>query len=269
MIRLENVSVSILHLEAFVPTAKEMMKKNHIITVKDLMDHMDKLSPKEQQEVNYLLTRCNRILNLSNKHQKEPIIYQAKNYQDPSLSYVDELNKGRIFITDSPASEEIRTRYKEIKDKKISSIKRELSLCTARGDNLLIRNCYGLGQIGAENVVFLVDMYTEQIERQAALTSDREINLFEYQKVEKEQLVREEYEKIVDFFVESQEKFIWGELSPFQAQRLLSSVNKKGVANQRTRNKLTDIIVGYTTLEELEEVTHNNYESLKRFVKTR
>ena len=73
----------------------------------------------------------------------------------------------------------------------------------------------------------------------------------------------------VDFFVESQEEYIWGELSQFQAQKLFSSVDKKGVANQRTRNRLTDIIAGYTTLEELEKLSHNDFEPLKRFVKKR
>ena len=58
-------------------------------------------------------------------------------------------------------------------------------------------------------------------------------------------------------------------MSKTQAKKLLSSVNGKGVANQRIKNRLVTILVNYTTLEEVEEITHNNYDSLKRFVKKR
>ena len=269
MVRLEDVSIKCLHMDIIAPTTKDFIKEFNIVTVKDLLDNKDKLSPIEQSEVDYILKRFNRIFDLANENQKEPVIYHSKNYTDSSLRYVDEFNKGIILITDSPAIDEIRTRYYGIKNKTIATIKRELSLCTPRGDNYLVRNCYGLSQTGAENVVFLVDMYTEQVERQAALTSDRTINLFTYQNEEKEQLARDNYAKIVDYFVEGKEEYIWGKMSKTQAKKLLSSVNGKGVANQRIKNRLVTILVNYTTLEEVEEITHNNYDSLKRFVKKR
>ena len=269
MLRLEDISIESLHTENFAPATHKFIKNHNIKTVKGLVDNKDKLSPSEWAEIQYLFRNLEKTIQIANKHQKTATIYHPKRYTDQTLNYVDELNKGNILLIDNPIIDNPKLRYIPIKSKSLTAIKRELSLCTARGDNLLTRNCYKLGKKGAENVLLLTDFYTDQVERQAALTSNRAINLFTYQKEEKEQLIKELYPIIVEYLIENGEDFIWGSMTKQQVNRLLSSINNNGVLDIRVANRLIDSLVNYSTLPELEEISHNNYDSLKRFIKVK
>ena len=115
-------------------------------------------------------------------------------------------------------------------------------------------------------ILTALDMYSEQVARQAKLTDLRDINLFTYQQKEKEEIVKELYDKMMKYLLGTVSEFVWGELSDMQKQLYLLSIANKTKKGQRIRRTMISIISNYTTLPELEGASED-FKVLKRFIK--
>lgn len=118
----------------------------------------------------------------------------------------------------------------------------------------------------APRILTALDMYSEQVARQAKLTDLRDINLFTYQQKEKEEIVKELYDKMMEYLLNTVSEFVWGELSEAQKQLYSLSIANKTKKGQRIRHKMISIISNYTTLPELEGASED-FKVLKRFIK--
>ena len=269
MLKPENITVDVLFAKFHAEDLYHYMKDHRIITIQDLIDEMEKHSVPDQHYAKREIETLNKKIHKFNWDGKKEQVYKIKEYSDPSLKEVDEKNLGKVLMIEYPSTA-FTAKYAEVKRWKISDIKQNLVLCYGTGMNALTRNCHNLSPKCADNVAEKVDMYTEQVERQAKLTDDRSGNLFLFQKEEKEKLAREKYAEIIAFFLHLDEDFVWGDLTEGQKRAFLSSVINGTEKDFLIRDKLIRYISDYTTLEELERVAyHHDYNVLKRFVKKR
>ena len=126
---------------------------------------------------------------------------------------------------------------------------------------------YYIGANIAPTVINALDMFTDQVERQAQLCDLRVDNIFTYQQEEKLNLVDQLYEHIVARLIYKTKELAWGELSDAQKRMYISSIVNNQQRDKIIREKIQMYIANYTTLPELENVAKGNYEVLHRFIK--
>lgn len=220
--------------------------------------------------VNTLRTIVNtsEIMERANSKRNEPEQFFSKEYSDPSLDYQDTINKGNILLLDNPTH--YQTRHQKLVFKPIKEIKIDLAHTAPDGRNYISANNRQYKLIGPSElpkIALAIAMYQDQIERQAKLTSDRNINLFYLDSDAKKDIVKQKYSEIVNFLIYNAEsRMVWGELTDLQKKLYIHSTFSNSQDAQTTKNKMITYISDYTTLPELEKVADNNYKVLKRFI---
>lgn len=187
-----------------------------------------------------------------------------KKYQDERLSYVDDLNKGSILLLQNPTNYST-ARLSSVKYETIADLKRNLAPNEDGNIEVWCRkfgNYYGLKLIDA------INMYTEQVEKQAQLTQNREINLFEYQKEQKVEFIYKRYKDVIAYLLyAAKEELVWGKLSDAQRKLYLSSIINDKQTDNMIKGRVVDYISNYTTLPELDRLYRGDYKVLNKFIR--
>ena len=205
-------------------------------------------------------------MELANKRGNQPECYHTKGYSSEELSQQDLVNHGGILLLNSPTGYH-KTSYLALKYRTIADIKKDLAHTFANGRNIVSGTYEKITDRRIPRIISSIEMYEQQIERQALLTTERGINLFELHKNEKLDITEEVYNEIIRFLVSNtDESLVWSSLSDAQKQLYLSSAINKRKEDIKTRQRIKEYIANYTTLPELERVAGHDLKVLTRFI---
>lgn len=130
--------------------------------------------------------------------------------------------------------------------------------------NALIANIKNLGYKDIPRLEKTIKFYEEQVIRQAQELGLEKVNYFNLNKEEKELIIRDNYEEIMEYIVLNANNYIWGELTPPKKEIMLHSID--GTGNYRkVKDNFVNIFSDYTTLSELENEDVKT-KVLKRFI---
>jgi len=264
MIKLENIyAKSIIPYDAY--TIRMLIKKHNIKSLEELLKFKNEFPEYNWDKVEKEILSAQKRMDLANKRSNEPEIYLTKGYNNIHLNKQDELNNGDILLLNTPTGH--RARFSRIKHKSISLIKEELSYTLANGRNVFIMNNKNIGVYFIPKIISAIEMYEEQIERQANLTTNMSADLFQLDRYIKKAIVDDVYKDIIMYLIDNAEfGLVWDNLSDNQKNIYISSIYNAGVQDLETRNKIISYIANYTTLPELEQVSKGNCKVLKRFL---
>ena len=268
MIKLKDISAkTIIPYDAYA--IKELIEITGAESVADVLE-LTKKYPNYNWSVVYDILEGNfeRVWNLANKRGYVPKIFTTKGYSDEELKKQDSFNNGGILLVSNPTTSGIRNRCLE--NKTIRTIKSDLAHTYADGENYVIGANFiyrNIGEGSIPNLITSIEMYEEQIERQAQLTKERDINLFELHKEEKIDIVEEMYNEIIMYLLyNADERLVWNVLSDSKRKAYLSSAINKKQEDIKARETIKEYIANYTTIKELEKVANHKLKVLKRFI---
>lgn len=267
MIELKNIAA-----KTIVPfnqyEIKELIKETSSTSVEDVLRLMQEYPNLNWSEVEKYYEVIKRKMALANKRGYSPNVYYTRGYDEDTLLKQDKLNKGSILLLDNPT--DFRTRYHHLKELSIEQIKSDLSHTMPNGENyvLSVSSHYtniGIGQI--PRIISLIEMYEEQVQRQAKITERRDINLFELHKEEKLEIIEELYNEIILYLINNtEERLVWSKLTETQKELYLLSTISKKISHVETREKIKKYIANYTTLPEVENLEKEKFKTLQRFI---
>ena len=196
--------------------------------------------------------------------KSDGVIYDIPLYSDDSLVYTDELVTGDILMLNNPWSTN-RGFTNSLTNISIAEIKHRLTHL-----NLYLKNYFEayppMNATRARKVRAALYLYNAQIERQALETDQRDINLFTYMAEEKRNLIKHEIRDIISWLVENtEEAFVWGELTEPQKDKYLSALVNDFMPDVFLRDNLIEYISNYVTYSEAKNGLTNG-DSLKRFI---
>ena len=189
---------------------------------------------------------------------KNPEIYTFDNYSHgdidgDTIRETDTSNRGNILLYQTPfvTGGAIKN---TIRDLSISEIKHLLGHVDEKRLKNLLSAKRGFGSSINKQIYDSICFYEEQVLRCADETTDRGINLFEIDKLEKREIVESEIKDIAMYLVDNADKLVWGDLTDTHKKRIVRAVlATRGEYTDRDRNRLIDIISNYTTLSELKD----------------
>lgn len=267
MIRLEDVSsYEVLGVGNNIGVLSDDFKKlpefKNIKTVADL-EKLFSLYPHTNEEkiLGYIITEVNKSLNRVNKREKEVSTYDYYEYSSDLLRETDKLNLTNVLMLDSPSS--ICYSHRILKNLTIEELKTNLKLCNRYGKNM-IESFPGFGETFMKVIIKSLDLYSKQIEENAKLTDRRDINLLLLDYDEKRELVESYYETIIDYFMHV-DKTIWGNITDRQKQKLFASISCELKVCMETRERMSEFMTYYLTLEDLNDIKNGNVLSLSKF----
>ncbi len=201
---------------------------------------------------------------LASDQNVERTIYSIPSYSSSELSYSDEFVKGDSLLIYNPAS---ATRFMADNLGKISilEIKHRLTHLNIYLKNLM--EVYpNMSPARAKVVQRAIYLYNEQIERQALETYKRDINLFTYMYDERQKMVEEQIDEVLEWFVFSDIKeTIWCKMSDTQRRKFEGAITCKTKADLQLRKELIKIIAKYVSVSEaIGDLADGD--TLKRFV---
>lgn len=269
MIKTENLFLESLCIDLGDRSVKAVIYKENAHSVGELLEVMKKYPDLDWKRAKSLIKRANNIVKKSNANGKEAEIYIPQAYSDSRLLATDKDSYAADLILQSPTSEG-HCKYYSLNNKTIEDIKRDIVLTDSRGVNALKSSNSDYRNIGSAAILKIVkalDFYREQVERQAKIYDDWSNNLFYEDYLEKEQIVKDLYSEIVLFFAyHSESRTVWGDLSDEEKKKIVSSAINDKEIDRIIREKLFNDITLYTTLPELEDLSNNNQNILKRFL---
>ena len=266
MIKYENIAAERLCVNLYDRKLNETLKSYEVKSVQDVIDLKDELRDYNWSKIDLVIKDLTKSMNLCNKRNKEPVIYETDYYEDSSLEYTDSLNKGDVLLLANPTSY-INAKYRALDNLTMAKIKDYLRLTYENGENYLYRSCRNIGEGSIPNILDAIKLYDEQVSRQAELTDSRDINVFTYQKQEKDALTKENYIDIIDYLLDTAEELVWGCLSDNQRKLYLSTIDNRRESDKKLKKRIINNISNYTTLEELEKVNRGHYKVLNRFIR--
>ena len=267
-----DVPIEALHPFGLTPEERSFVAERGIRTIQDFVNetgYMGKESDLYSDVPQVFRERVGETIAKitdSNKKGREPDVYLTPEYEDNSLKLTDTLNSGNVLLLDNPTTEN-PAKYSYLKGMPVSTIKEYLRFVKPDGSNYLISKVPKVGVEAAPRILTALDMYSEQVARQAKLTDLRDINLFTYQQKEKEEIVKKLYDNMMEYLLGTVSEFVWGELSDMQKQLYLLSIENRKKIGKIIRYRMISIISNYTTLPELEGAVHDDFKVLKRFIK--
>lgn len=267
MIELKNVSAkTVIPYNAY--SIKKLVEETRAESAQDVLELINEYPEYNWFSVIELFGKVKREMNLANKRGSEPKMFYTKGYNIENLKQQDLINYGNILLLDSPI--DFKTRHCSLRDKSIAQIKTDLAHTTSSGKNYVIAaNCdyRNIGINSIPKIISSIEMYEQQIERQASLTSERDVNLFELHRDTKMDITEEMYNEIIMYLVyNTEERLVWGKLTNEQKMLYLSSTIYKKQQDELTRQRIKEYIANYTTLLELEKVADHDLEVLHRFI---
>ena len=240
---------------------------NHVQTLEDVYNLYLNYDKNEKTMLDRDFKEMFKRLKLTNLRGGYPDVYNIDEYTDKELEYNDSLNKGNILIFDNPTNNFTSRTFEDVKKMSIKDIKYDLTHSMINGYNYLRFIC---NRIGPDKLLIIqraLNYYTKQIENQAKLTSDRNINLFNYQKEERFKIVNDMIDEIITYLVNNtKEELVWGYINePRRNAYLLALSDNKKVSKQIIQ-MVSDYISNYITIEEAYDLKNNKEKILKRFI---
>jgi len=114
-------------------------------------------------------------------------------------------------------------------------------------------------------LVTAINFYEQQIVRQSQEPHKTGINLFRLNKDAKVKIIEQNIEDIIDYILETANVCVWGEVTPIQKQRLISSLRKRKTTDDKLLiGRLIQMISNYTTLDEIKSGVKTK--TLDRFI---
>lgn len=267
MIRLKDICMSEVINYSEDDRILKTLEKHKAKTVYDVVQIMSLKPRLPWENVTKNLIEVLKTMEKYNEKGREPVIFKTKEYTDASLRYNDSLNKASILLLDNP-TQEYSTRYRAITYMQIAELTEKLVLTKANGANYILSYARNIGQLSMQQISKSIEMYRDQIERQALLTSDRSENLFEVDYKERRMLVEEKYADIIMYLLSNtNSQLVWGKLTDVQKKLYYSSINNDKQIDCLISDRMKNIIANYTTLPELEDVKKGNAKVLTRFIK--
>lgn len=262
MINLRSVSVETLNVSLYSPEIQGIIEKENITSIYELIKIKSKYPECNWACLNKKIKKIINVTNECNEKGYNQRIFGIRKYDDESLSLTDKLNNGDVLLLSSPTichpAELI-----EFNNLSIEKIKEYLKTSTPNGYNFL-ETWFG-NRIDIVKIIKALNFYHRQVLRQADLTDIRNDNVFKYQYLKKEEMVRDLYEDIIAFFIHSKYNFVWGKLDENEKELLLKSITSKEKDSINTKNMMVKNITNYTTIPELEKVYKKNFDALNRF----
>ena len=263
MITLENVSVKRLMLDSKI---LKLANKANVNSVEDIVRLSMKYPEYNWTKLLIEIDQLKKSMALANKRGYEPQVYMTKGYTDETLEKQDEKNMGSVLLLDNP-TQYSSYRFSTLKNRSIAMIKQDLLHTLEDGKNYLQSRYRNIGLGHTSKILEAIEMYEAQIERQAKLTDDKNIDLFRLNRVEKRAVVMDMYNEIVNYLVfNTEESLFWAKLTETQKRKYLSSIVNQKESDLRTRKRLTKMIADYTTILELEDVANHDLHVLQRFI---
>ena len=262
MIKLSDISVSNV-LYGSESIFVNLAIKNNCYSLEDLITLMEKYPNYNWEEVQKRIKQVKVFIEKNNKNGYEPEIYE---YENIGIELVDKLNSASVLLLDNPTLE-IHTKYKELKTYSVNDIKQNLKLTDPWGRNMigLLRK---IGPNSFPVILNALQMYDEQVLRQAELTEKRNYNIFMKDKQVKNEIVEDLYSDIIMYLIyNTEESLVWGKLTESQKKLYISSAINSKKIDEIIKNRIIDRISNYTTLPELEKVSTGNQKVLNRFIK--
>lgn len=201
---------------------------------------------------------------LTSDQNIERTIYSIPAYSSSELSYSDEYVKGDSLLVYNPTSA-TRCMADNLGRISVFEIKHRLTHL-----NIYLRNLMeaypNMSPARARVVQRAIYLYNEQIERQALETNKRDINLFTYMYDERKEMVREQIDEVIEWFlVNNIEETIWCKMSDNQKRKFANSINGKLKVDIELREELINIIAKYVSVSEaIGDLAEGD--TLKRFV---
>ena len=263
MIRLSNVSVKCIG-DAYYEYYN-IIKNMEIKTIQELIDIKDMYPEVDWSSFDAELKNILKNVEESNSKGIKPVTYTIKEYKDTTLNYTDTLCSGFELIFGCPVS---RVKSYGLDTDSIASILSDLSTTTATGENYLVSSNSSVTTEDVPKIIDAISLYREQLLRQAELTRARDINVFNYLINLRRSVVKEKYDRIINYLIEHDD-FIWGSLSSSD-KRLLSETKIDEYETKETirlRNNMIKIVSDYITAEDAEKLITGDYRPLQRFLK--
>lgn len=177
--------------------------------------------------------------------------YSHSELDDKTINVTDSSNKGDILLFSSPFLKG-GTRKNAIKDLSISEIKYLLGHVNDTNLINLLSSKRSYGDSINRRVYDSICFYEEQVLRCADETSERGIDLFGLDRLEKREIVESELKEICEYIIDTASILVWGELTDNHKKRIITAaMSTRGDYTQRDRCTLIDTISNYTTLSEL------------------
>jgi len=271
MISLDNVSAKVVIADHDC-AIKKLVKEKGAESAEDVLKLIRECPEYDWETTKRNLRRVEKLVFLANKRDSKPEIYFTKGYNDAELFRQDEMNNGNVLLLNNPIYNQIS--FIGLRNKSIKQIKEDLSHTMPDGMNFISRNRNwydeGYRNIGSSSLPKIkeaLERYEEQVERQAKLTSNRNVNLFRLNEDEKVDIVSRSYGDIIMYLLYNAEaRLIWGQLSDNQKKVYLSSAINSSKDDKIAKRNIIACIANYTTLPELEKVDKHNFKVLKRFI---
>lgn len=264
MITLKNVSTREL-LSIHAQNERSLLTEG-ITSVEDIEDIMKKYPWMNWEKMKLDLKRVKKELEATNQKEVEPEIYHTAGYTSYGLYEQDLLNYGDVLLLGSPTN--YMSKYLSLKTKSIAQIKEDLGHTLASGKNVVCNytSAYrGIGSRSIPHIIKAIEMYEEQIERQAKLAPTSTANLFELNQAEKRKITREVYQDIILYLIENtKERLVWSNLTEPQRRMYIASIYRQ--KENDTKKHLITYISNYTTLKELEDISDHKMNVLQRFI---
>lgn len=201
---------------------------------------------------------------LASDQDAERTIYTIPTYSDPALSFTDEFVKGNSLLVYNPTSA-TRCMADHLGRISVLEIKHRLTHLNVYLRNLM-EAYQNMSPARARVVQRAIYLYNEQIERQALETNERDINLFTYMYDERKEMVREQIDEVIEWFlVNDIEETIWCKMSDTQKRKFANAINGKLKVDIELREELINIVAKYVSVSEaIGDLAEGD--TLKRFV---
>ncbi len=265
MLSLKNIPLEYVQPSSWTPECLKYLWDAGINNIEDMLIFMEQNPDINWSQLMPYIETVLKEIERNNKLGKNSYTYNYKEYSDDSLYYTDALNMGNVLLLNSPTTK-MATRFCNVESKRIINIKRGLETTTLDGSNYFLAKTKKIGPYQLDKTIGALDMYTDQVERQAEQTDRRDINLFTFQEYEKKALVKKKYVDIIAYLIFDNKELVWGTLTPEQKKKYLGSIIGKSNEDARIKEIITKYIAYYSTLPELENISNGHYKSLDRFI---
>lgn len=203
----------------------------------------------------------------------DEISFKTNDYADSGierhiLTQTDKENDCYSLILGRPTTIVSRGRINDLQGVSIYDAKRLLQTTVVNKwkntlENGLTATIYRYGNKDAVMFRDAINLYEEQVIRQSYEAANLEQNLFALNREAKYQIVSDNYDLFIDFFLDNATECIWGSCTP-SAKKLLDYSKKNSTYQHlRVRENFIRIISDYTTLGELE---NEPIQTLNRFL---
>lgn len=269
MIKLENVSTwRFLSYAKTLSSYNEGYKRVYNLLIqfgikdyqmlKDLLDSDNKESIELRSILELELINVENKIKDANILGMEPEIFVFDDYNssfvdDITLQKTDKLNGGDALLIVSPIGRRgaIGGQLQQMSIEMVKYLLSHLDSDTLN-NALTIKRSFGIETV--KKVVEKIQLYNEQVLRQASDVRENGINLFFANKSMKDKIVCEQLKDIVEYILDNASECVWGKLSDTQKLKMMSAVlPKRGECINMDKKCLIDVISNYTTLSELKQ----------------